>query len=80
MRAAYVAEIIEPATGKGLRAGETGELVLTTLGRVGSPALRYRTGDLVKAGLDTICQCGRYDLALEGESSGAWTTWSWCAA
>jgi phenylacetate-CoA ligase len=29
--------------------GEQGELVLTTLGRVGCPVFRYRTGDLVKA-------------------------------
>ncbi|MGY8713419.1 MAG: phenylacetate--CoA ligase family protein, partial [Verrucomicrobiia bacterium] len=28
--------------------GELGELVLTTLGRVGCPVLRYRSGDLVK--------------------------------
>jgi phenylacetate-CoA ligase len=63
---AYVAEIIEPATGKLLHGGETGELVLTTLGRVGSPVLRYRTGDLVKSSLDTVCHCGRNDLALEG--------------
>jgi len=28
-------------------AWRSGELVLTTLGRVGSPLLRYRTGDLV---------------------------------
>jgi phenylacetate-CoA ligase len=63
---AYVAEIIEPATGKLLHSGETGELVLTTLGRIGSPVLRYRTGDLVKSSLDTICKCGRNDLALEG--------------
>ncbi|MGE4550979.1 MAG: hypothetical protein AAEJ57_06280, partial [Opitutales bacterium] len=28
--------------------GSEGELVLTTLGRVGCPVLRYRTGDLVR--------------------------------
>jgi phenylacetate-CoA ligase len=28
--------------------------------------LRYRTGDLVKPTLDGLCECGRYDLALEG--------------
>jgi len=28
--------------------------------------LRYRTGDLVKAALDGICECGRSELALEG--------------
>ena len=58
---AYLAEVIAPATGK---AALEGELVLTTLGRTGSPLLRYRTGDLVKRG--TMCACGRHDLALAG--------------
>jgi phenylacetate-CoA ligase len=62
----YIAEIIDPATGAQLPPGETGELVLTNLGRLGSPLLRYRTGDLVKASLDTVCECGRSELALEG--------------
>jgi phenylacetate-CoA ligase len=43
----YYCEVIDPATGSPTRFGETGELVLTTLGRYGSPLLRYRTGDLV---------------------------------
>ena len=62
----YLAEVIHPETGRPIEHGETGELVLTTLGRVGSPLLRYRTGDLVKPALDTTCECGRSDLALEG--------------
>ena len=32
--------------------GDVGELVLTNLGRVGSPLIRYRTGDVVKARRD----------------------------
>jgi phenylacetate-CoA ligase len=43
----YFCEVIDPATGKPVPEGATGELVLTTLGRHGSPLLRYRTGDLV---------------------------------
>jgi phenylacetate-CoA ligase len=43
----YFCEVIDPATGSPTPFGETGELVLTTLGRHGSPLLRYRTGDLV---------------------------------
>ena len=43
----YFCEVIDPATGSPTPWGETGELVLTTLGRYGSPLLRYRTGDLV---------------------------------
>lgn len=63
----YIAEVVNPETGKPAEYGrETGELVLTTLGRVGSPLLRYRTGDLVKPGYDGLCECGRYDLTLEG--------------
>ena len=72
---AYFAEIVEPASGKPLTleqsAGSTGilpatgELVLTTLGRMGSPLLRYRTGDLVRPNSQR-CSCGRYELALEG--------------
>ena len=63
---AYVAEIIHPETGAHVATGETGELVLSTLGRLGSPLLRYRTGDLVRSALDTVCECGRSELALEG--------------
>jgi phenylacetate-CoA ligase len=62
----YMAEVVHPETGRPIESGETGELVLTTLGRVGSPLLRYRTGDLVKPALDTLCECGRNDLALDG--------------
>jgi phenylacetate-CoA ligase len=66
LETAYIAEIINPETGAHVPAGESGELVLTNLGRVGSPLLRYRTGDMVKAALDTMCECGRSELALEG--------------
>ena len=43
----YFCEVIDPATGSPTQLEETGELVLTTLGRYGSPLLRYRTGDFV---------------------------------
>ncbi|MEX2214472.1 MAG: AMP-binding protein [Phycisphaeraceae bacterium] len=48
IESSYFAEVIDPATGSPVEKGGTGELVLTTLGRLGSPLLRYRTGDLVK--------------------------------
>lgn len=51
----YLAEIIDPHGDSPVRAGETGELVLTTLGRIGAPLLRYRTGDLVRRGADGSC-------------------------
>ncbi|MBI3878286.1 MAG: AMP-binding protein [Verrucomicrobia bacterium] len=65
IESAYLAEVIDPATEKSVAAGQVGELVLTTLGRVGSPLLRYRTGDLVKPSWSR-CACGHCDLALEG--------------
>ena len=44
----HFAEVIDPATLHPTPAGQTGELVLTTLRRIDSPAIRYRTGDLVQ--------------------------------
>lgn len=66
MESGYMAEIVDPVTGIAVTPGQPGELVLTNLGRTGSPLLRYRTGDLVKPSLNAICECGRSDLALEG--------------
>jgi phenylacetate-CoA ligase len=60
-----LAEVIEPATGNPLPPGQTGELVLTNLGRWGSPLLRYRTGDLVRID-PRPCPCGRSWVRLEG--------------
>jgi phenylacetate-CoA ligase len=62
----YIAEIINPETLKPVPPGEQGELVLTNLGRHGSPLLRYRTGDLVVAGPSMTCSCGTSELALVG--------------
>jgi phenylacetate-CoA ligase len=58
----FIAEIIDPATGATAREGE---LVLSNLGRLGSPVLRYRTGDRVRAA-EGPCACGRTCLRLEG--------------
>jgi phenylacetate-CoA ligase len=63
---AFLAEVID-THGRPVPAGEAGELVLTTLGRTGSPVLRYRTGDVVRARpRGEACACGRHDLALVG--------------
>jgi len=43
----FLAEVVSPESGEPVDEGEQGELVLTTLGRIGSPVFRYRTGDLV---------------------------------
>ena len=45
----YFPEVIDPDSTDPVGEGEQGELVLTTLGRVGCPVFRYRTGDLVQA-------------------------------
>jgi phenylacetate-coenzyme A ligase PaaK-like adenylate-forming protein len=50
-------EIVDPASGQPLPAGQEGEVVLTTLGRRGMPLLRYRTGDLGRLLLEP-CPCG----------------------
>lgn len=60
-----IAEILHPETQKPVELGQEGELVVTNLGRWGSPLLRYRTGDLVKAAADAS-PTGRTWLHLEG--------------
>lgn len=64
IESAYFAEVIDPASGQ---PATSGELILTTLTRTGSPLLRYRTGDLVKCEeRGTRCACGRSTLRLGG--------------
>jgi len=50
-------EILDPATGAVLPEGHTGEVVMTTLGRLAMPLVRYRTGDAA-AMLPGPCPCG----------------------
>jgi phenylacetate-CoA ligase len=45
--AEFIAEVLD-AEGAPVADGELGELVLTNLGRVASPVIRYRTGDVVR--------------------------------
>ena len=58
----FIVEVIDPATAGPAR---DGELVLTNLGRVGSPVVRYRTGDHVRLA-EAPCPCGRTFSRLEG--------------
>ena len=61
---ACIPEIIDPETGRPSIDGR-GELVITNLGRTGSPLFRYRTGDLVEA--DRVPHpSGRNWLRLKG--------------
>jgi phenylacetate-CoA ligase len=58
----FICEVINPANGQ---PATEGELVITNLGRVGSPVIRYRTGDRVKL-IEGRCDCGRTFRRLEG--------------
>lgn len=60
-----LAEIIDSETGNPVPAGTDGELVITNLGRSGSPLIRYRTGDRVRA-RGATAQAGSPFLFLEG--------------
>ncbi len=48
---------------KPVKQGETGELVITTLGIEAMPLLRFKTGDIVRLHTDA-CQCGRNSLRI----------------
>lgn len=61
----FIAEVIDPKSGAAVREGERGELVITNLGRIGSPVIRYRTGDLVQPSYQP-CLCGRPFMLLQG--------------
>ncbi|MDT8284508.1 MAG: phenylacetate--CoA ligase [Thermovirgaceae bacterium] len=54
----FIAEIIDPETGRVLPDGEEGELVLTTLGKEAMPVIRYRTHDITRR-IPGSCACGR---------------------
>ena len=58
----FIAEVLDPVT---QAPAPEGELVLTNLGRPGSPMIRYRTGDRVRLA-EAPCACGRTFRRLEG--------------
>jgi phenylacetate-CoA ligase len=63
--AEFIVEIIDPLSGAASADNGHGELVITNLGRVGSPVIRYRTGDLVQPRREN-CPCARPFLVLRG--------------
>ena len=66
-----IAEIVD-ADGNALPDGETGELVITTIGMGAMPLIRYRTGDFTRI-LPGTCPCGSAALRLgriERKSAG----------
>jgi len=54
----FIAEIIDPSTGKVLPDGEKGELVFTSITKEAFPLLRYRTKDICILSHEP-CACGR---------------------
>ena len=54
----FYCEIIDPETLDVLPAGQSGELVITTLTKQALPMLRYRTRDITRL-TDEPCRCGR---------------------
>jgi len=58
----FIFEIIDPVSGE---PANEGELIITNLGRVGMPVIRYRTGDRVKLAGGS-CECGRSFQRLDG--------------
>ncbi len=60
----FLIEIIDPETGEQLGEGESGELVVTVLGKEGLPMIRWRTGDITSMILEK-CNCGRWHPRIE---------------
>jgi phenylacetate-CoA ligase len=54
----FYPEVVDPDTGEPVPDGQTGELILTTLTRQGTPVLRYRTRDITYL-MPEPCACGR---------------------
>jgi len=53
----YLLEILDPDTLQPVSAGETGEMVVTTLTKEAAPLIRYRTRDITRL-IEGQCSCG----------------------
>ena len=60
----FLFEVIDPDTGKPVREGDAGELVITTLTKEALPMIRYRTRDITRLTTER-CACGRTHLRLK---------------
>src|SRR5215510_14004967 len=67
--AEFICEVLDPQTLQSVADGESGELVVTNLGRTASPVIRYRTGDTVVR-KSAPCVCGRTMARLAGGIRG----------
>jgi phenylacetate-CoA ligase len=61
-------EVIDPATGRHVRDGDHGEVVITPLGTEASPLVRFATGDRARYLSSEQCDCGRPFPGLEAAS------------
>ncbi|MDR0537468.1 MAG: phenylacetate--CoA ligase [Tannerellaceae bacterium] len=59
----FYPEIVDPTTGEPLPAGQTGELVFSTISKEGMPLLRFRTRDLTSLNYEP-CLCGRTSVRM----------------
>jgi phenylacetate-CoA ligase len=60
----FLFEVIDPDSGKVLKEGETGELVITTLTKEALPMIRYRTRDITRLSRER-CACGRTHVRIK---------------
>ncbi|MEW5736659.1 MAG: AMP-binding protein [Thermodesulfobacteriota bacterium] len=60
----FYAEVVDPETGEPVKAGDPGELCLTTLTTRAFPLVRFRTGDRVRE-VPGACSCGRTFKRIE---------------
>ena len=63
----FIAEVIDPNTGKVLAPGEKGELVVTCITKEALPLIRYRTRDITRLMYEP-CPCGRTTVRMENLS------------
>ena len=59
----FIFEVLDPDTGRPVREGQPGELVVTTLTKEALPMIRYRTRDITRVST-ARCACGRTHLRL----------------
>ena len=60
----FIFEVIDPDTGKALKEGEAGELVISTLTKEALPMIRYRTRDITRLSSER-CVCGRTHVRIK---------------
>jgi phenylacetate-CoA ligase len=65
----YLAEVIDPETGKHMPDRTPGELIFTSLAMQGTPLLRYRTRDLSSL-IEPPCQCDFVTIGKMGKVQG----------